>query len=188
MADKYGIYCPNCEHKDVPEDEMPCAGDGFPPFWPHGYPNCFKAGKGVTIDIAGRLSTPESREEQFIEELTEAVASDEVMEEMDRIVAEEEELGDELDEEELAALEGDTDVVDDIVDELTVVGEEAPGDEDEELYGEETEEEDKEPPLAAIADVDAKGLYYCTECGHNHKYGSKLGKEHLEHAGDPPQD
>ena len=212
MGDKYGNYCAHCKNKNVPATDMPCAGEGFPSFWPHSYPNCFKVGEGVEIDIGGHITASPEFVKEFKEDATaiaaatvigviaidsieamtpdevlETMASDETVDEMDRIVEEGAEKGpaEDADEEEVAALEGDASVVDDLIGSVDL--DEEPEDVDEEIYGEEPKEE-AEKPIKAVADVDAKGLYYCTECEHNHTYKSKVGKEHLEFAGDPPQD
>lgn len=187
MGDQYPGYCPHCVDKDKPNTEIPCVSNGYPSFWPHSYPNCFRVAEGVEITIGGKV-TPAPEEtlvtvEEMVEsaetpeEVMEVLTSDEMMEKMDGMVAEE------------RALAGEPSVVDDLVESEGEEPEVDDAEDEEELYGVEVPEVDEEPeqPIVAHADVDAKGLYYCTECEYNHTYKSKIGKEHLEFAGDPPQ-
>ena len=157
MGDQYPAYCSHCVDKDKPNTDFLCASNGYPPFWPHSYPNCFRPDDGVEISIGGKV-TP----------APEVVKVDL--------------------EAEVKALAGDANIIDELLASEGVEEEIDDAEDDEELYGVDVPEEEDNQPIKAHADVDAKGLYYCTECKHNHQYSSKTGQDHLEFAGDPPQD
>ena len=55
MASKFIAYCPKCLDRDLPVYMMPCAGCGFPPFWPHTYPNMFRADESYELKPSGEV-------------------------------------------------------------------------------------------------------------------------------------
>lgn len=40
-------------------------------------------------------------------------------------------------------------------------------------------------PIEEEEETPAEGMYYCTECGHNHRVDSSVGQDHEEYAGNP---